>query len=239
MVNKQNFKDYVQILRIKHYIKNLLLFVPLFFDQKIFDTVKLKNVFWGFLSFSLISSVVYILNDLFDVEKDRKHLTKRSRPIAAGRIKRKYAIILCAGCFFGSFIIFVQDGLNRGAIVFLLLYFLLNIFYSAGLKNKPIIDIVILASGFVIRILFGALLAGTDVSVWLYLVIVTGSFYVSLGKRRNELEREHEDTRVLRLPVEVIFPGIFGPYFFHSSSTSISSCKVPFPAFSSCTDFFT
>lgn len=192
MIPKLN--DYFQLLRVKHYIKNLLIFLPLFWGRKIFDGSKLKNVLVGGLAFCLMSSGVYIFNDWKDKEKDRKHLTKKNRPIASGRVGDKQALFFAFLSFAGGVFILIQLENVIGTIL-VLIYVLLNIAYSLALKNKPIIDIIILTSGFVIRALFGAALAQITVSKWLYLVIIAGSFYMGMGKRRNEAQRQAKETR--------------------------------------------
>lgn len=186
--------DYFQLFRIKHYIKNLLIFLPLFWGRKIFDGSRLKDTFIGCVAFCLISSSVYIFNDLKDKEKDRKHLTKKNRPIASGRIRDKQAVFFAFLSFVGAVVILMQLR-NVIGIILILIYFLLNIAYSFALKNKPIIDIIILTSGFVIRVIYGAILAQITVSKWLYLVIIAGSFYMGMGKRRNEVQRQDGETR--------------------------------------------
>lgn len=189
--------DFVKLLRVKHYIKNLLVFVPMFFGGVIFDEEKLLRATLGFLCFCLISSAVYILNDYRDIEKDRNHPTKKNRPLASGRIKPQVAIIILIFCLAGASVISVKLGTVKGAIC-LLLYFLLNVAYSMGLKNRPIIDIVILASGFVLRVFYGGFITDIVISKWLYLVVTTGSLYMGLGKRRNELKAQTDTREVLK-----------------------------------------
>lgn len=190
-------KEYLKLLRIKHYIKNILIFVPMFFGGAIFDKDKVFYGGLGFIAFCMISSAIYVLNDLRDIEKDRKHPTKRNRPLASGRVKPKQGIILMIGCLCIACVISVVLGNVYGAVL-LGVYFGLNVAYSMGLKNKPIIDIVILAAGFVIRIFYGGAITNIEISKWLYLVITVGSLYMGLGKRRNELKKQTETREVLK-----------------------------------------
>lgn len=190
-------RDYIKLLRVKHYIKNLLIFVPMFFGQVIFDINKLLMGAMGFVAFCMVSSAVYILNDICDVEKDRKHPTKKNRPIACGRVKKSIAIGVLCCCILIAFILSIAIG-KLAAALLLVLYFVLNVAYSMGLKNKPIIDIVILASGFVIRIFYGGFATSVVISKWLYLVITTGSLYMGLGKRRNELKQQTDTREALK-----------------------------------------
>lgn len=176
---------YIRLLRVKHYIKNFLVMVPVFFSHEMFENGKLKYAIIGVLSFCFMSSAVYINNDLRDVSKDRNHPTKCHRPIASGEVTPRVAKILlgvCVICSFAAdcFIPCASSG------VFLLIYLLVNVIYSMGIKDYPIIDIAVLSSGYVIRVLYGGVVTGVEVSNWLFLVVVTCALYLGLGKRRNE-----------------------------------------------------
>jgi 4-hydroxybenzoate polyprenyltransferase len=196
-------KAYAGLLRLYHYIKNLLIFIPLFFSLGFFNTRSLTVSALGFVIFSILSSVVYILNDMRDIEKDRLHPVKRLRPLASGRIPVSHArtaLGVLAGTLFvlTALLCFVENRpATWAAIGFLALYLALNIGYSYGLKNIPLADITILASGYVIRVLFGALILGISISVWLYLMITVGAFYLGLGKRRNEITGTGTETRAV------------------------------------------
>lgn len=190
-------KDYLKLLRVKHYIKNILVFIPLFFARELFDYKKFFVALEAFICFCLISSAIYIINDLRDIEKDRAHSTKCYRPLASGRVSEKAAIMLFAVCFLISILCALLMR-NAYALFLLLTYFILNLGYSFGLKNKPIIDVVILASGFVIRILYGGVATDVFVSKWLYLVVAVGALYMGFGKRRNELKEQKETRDVLQ-----------------------------------------
>ena len=187
-------KYYIREMRIHHYIKNLLVFVPLACSGQLFDTAKLLSSLWIFLSFCFIASAVYFINDIRDIDIDRKHPTKSKRPIAAGQISIKSAIIFTAVLIAAS-IAFCILCFNILALILLLLYFVLNLGYSLGLKNIPLLDVAILVSGFLIRTVSGAAVTNIQVSEWLYLVIIATSFYLGLGKRRNELLKHGDDSR--------------------------------------------
>ena len=137
----------------------------------------------------LISSAVYILNDIQDAPKDRLHPTKRFRPIAGGSIRILQARVIGGFCLFLSLTLSYLAGGVSGLLL-ILIYFVLNVSYSFGLKNQPLIDVIILASGFNIRVIYGAVLTQIPISGWLYLTIWTGAFYMGLGKRRNEIARQ-------------------------------------------------
>lgn len=189
--------DYLKLMRVKHYVKNLSIFIPLFFNKNIFDPYKLSKGITGFILFCLISSSVYIFNDICDMEKDRMHLEKKKRPIASGKINKTQALVLMSSLILIPVIISLIF-LPKQSIAFLATYILLNVIYSMGIKNYPIVDVVILASGFVIRVLYGGVLTGVEISKWLYLVIVTGSLFMGLGKRRNELRQQNCTREVLK-----------------------------------------
>lgn len=185
---------YLNLLRIKHYIKNLLIFSPLFFSGSFFSSNdKLVSTGLGFFCFCFLSSAVYILNDYNDMEKDRKHPTKKFRPLASGAILPRTALWIMLICL--SIVLSISFYLKSWQGGFcLILYFALNIAYSLGLKDLPIIDIAILSSGFLIRLFYGDFISNTEISKWLYLVVLSGSLYMGLGKRRNEF-RSHTETR--------------------------------------------
>ena len=180
-------KHYIKLMRVHHYIKNFLVFAALICSGQLFQFEKFLSGLSGFLAFCMVSSVVYIINDIRDKDKDRKHPTKCKRPIAAGTVSVKGACILAA--------VLLAIAIVCNCITFhivstslLALYLVLNLAYSFGLKNIPIVDITILVSGFLIRILYGAVITQITISNWLYLTVIAISFYFALGKRRNELK---------------------------------------------------
>lgn len=181
------WKDCLQLLRVKHYIKNFLIFLPLFFGREIFVFSLFRRAFTGFLAFSFASSAIYILNDIQDCDKDRFHPVKRNRPIASGKISLRWAGALALGMIILSASVLILNGLSLQSALCLGAYLLLNLLYSFGLKNVALVDIAILTSGFVIRVLFGSLVTEIPISEWMYLTILMASLYAAIGKRRNEL----------------------------------------------------
>ena len=189
--------DYLKLIRPHHYIKNLLVFAALVCSGQLFDAKKLTAAVFGFLAFCMASSAVYVINDIRDRARDAVHPTKCDRPIASGRVTVRSAAVLCSVLFV---LCAVFNCLSFGLISTLLLglYVILNIAYSMGLKNIPLLDVTILVAGFLIRVLYGAKLCDIEVSGWLYLTVVAFSFYLALGKRRNELKRlGGDDTRAV------------------------------------------
>ncbi|MEG0660358.1 MAG: UbiA prenyltransferase family protein [Anaerorhabdus sp.] len=192
-------KKYIKLMRVHHYIKNLLILLPLVFSGNIFDSSYFVNIICGFVSFCLVSSIVYIINDIQDVESDKNHSTKCKRPIASGAVSISKAKNLVRILTIIILILLMLIKINT--INYLLLitaYFVINIFYSVGLKNVPIVDIAILVSGFILRVLFGSAITGIEVSNWLYLTVMSISFYLALGKRRNEIKKQKDTRSVLQ-----------------------------------------
>ena len=187
--------NYLKLMRPKHYIKNFLIFLPLLFSGKLLNLSNILITLGGIICFSLIASSIYIINDIKDKDKDRKHKTKCNRPIASGKISVKNAIIFMFVLLILVTVLVIVMNLSILSIGFLALYFILNLAYSLGLKNIPLIDIIILVSGFVIRVLFGASILSITVSNWLYLTVIAISFYLGLGKRRNEIMKTGSNTR--------------------------------------------
>lgn len=181
-------RQFVKLMRPHHYIKNLLVFAALACSGQFFDPGKLTACLVGFAAFCLLSSAVYIINDIQDREKDRLHPTKCRRPIASGAVSVHQAWILAAVLLVAAVLChLLTRRLSAGLL--LALYLVLNLAYSMGLKHVPILDVTILVAGFLIRILYGALITGITISNWLYLTVISLAFYFALGKRRNELKQ--------------------------------------------------
>lgn len=188
--------DLVRLMRPKHYIKNFLIFVSITFDRNLFNPPVLIRALLGFGAFCLLSSAVYVLNDIRDVEADRQHEVKRNRPIASGAVPIPAAWALSAVLFAAALAIHLVSCGNRGGSFFLMLaYFAVNLGYSLGLKHVPFLDIVLLVMGFVLRVVYGAAIVGSSTSAWVYLTVFSLSFYLGLGKRRNELLKGKGGTR--------------------------------------------
>lgn len=191
---------YLKLIRVKHYIKNLLVFAALACSGQILDTSKLVPAVLGFAAFCAVASAVYIINDIRDRKKDANHPTKCKRPIASGAVSVGSACVLL-GILIVIAVVCNYFAFNWVSTVLLAVYFVINVGYSFGLKDIPIIDITILVAGFLIRVLYGALITQITISHWLYLTVIAAAFYFSLGKRRNELkvsEANNETRKVLK-----------------------------------------
>ena len=178
---------YIKLMRVTHYLKNFLIFLPLIFSGNIFDKAKLLSCVFAFLAFSAASSVVYIINDIKDREKDRQHEVKKTRPIASGKVSVKQAVVIALFCVLVSYIFAALsiESFSHVSFLYIIIYVLLNIAYSFGLKNIPLLDLSILVSGFLLRVLYGASIIDVSVSNWLYLTVISAAFYLGLGKRRD------------------------------------------------------
>ncbi|OGO63782.1 MAG: phosphoribose diphosphate--decaprenyl-phosphate phosphoribosyltransferase [Chloroflexi bacterium RBG_19FT_COMBO_50_10] len=180
------FQPLVQTMRPRQWIKNGLLFIPLIFDKQLTNWPSLGRVTLGFVLFCILSSLVYIINDLMDFEADRNHPQKRLRPIAAGNLQvstARVAIIALALAFFIPAIWLSPEFALIG-----LTYLALNLAYSAWLKHTPILDVMILASFYVLRVGAGVVLIDVhQFSPWLYVFTTFLALFLGIGKRRAEL----------------------------------------------------
>ncbi len=189
---------YLKLLRVKHYIKNTLIFIPVIFAHVLTRT-NVKSACFGFIAFCFMASVIYIVNDIKDVNNDRMHPTKKNRPIASGEISIFEANILAIIMFMLSLAMnyFVKERIISYTILFI--YFSFNLFYSFGLKKKPIIDIILLVSFYILRIYYGGFIIGVAISDWLFLTVTFAALYLTFGKRRNEYMKSKDTRDVLRL----------------------------------------
>lgn len=187
--------EYIKLMRPKHYIKNVLIFLPLIFSGMFFENDNFFKTLIGCICFCLICSSIYIINDIKDKEKDKKHKTKCTRPISSGKVSVKNAIIELIGILLITIMIVINTKVPLTSILLLLTYFIINLGYSFGLKNVVLLDVAIIVLGFIIRVVYGATLLSIEVSNWLYLTIISISFYLALGKRRNEIEKNGKNAR--------------------------------------------
>ena len=191
-------KEYLKLIRVKHWLKNGLVFLPLFFSLNILNIPLLINCIIAFFIFSTTSSIVYIFNDMNDIEKDKNHPVKKLRPLASGAISVKNASITMIVIAIIDIIlmsILYLDTSNILIFIIPTIYLILNILYSKGLKNIPVLDVVILVSGFVFRVLYGGIVTDITVSKYLYLMIIFGAFFLGFGKRRNEIIKSGNNSR--------------------------------------------
>jgi len=173
-------------MRPAQWTKNGFIFVPLVFDEKLFQIEPLSRTIVGFVMLCLISGAVYLINDLVDVEKDRQHPTKRNRPLPSGQLSKSVAImaavVVPAAVLPLGFLLDVAFGLILTG------YLMLQIAYSFWLKNVVIVDVMVIAAGFVLRVAAGVPLVEAErFSPWLYLFTTQLALFLALGKRRQEI----------------------------------------------------
>ncbi|WP_336597248.1 decaprenyl-phosphate phosphoribosyltransferase [Paraburkholderia bengalensis] len=175
----------VRLVRPLQWIKNFFVFAPLLFSGKFRFESSIQNACIAFIAFCLVSSAVYVFNDLNDVERDRRHPKKRFRPIASGQIPPFVAAVmigmLLAACVSISLPTTWRLLLVLGA------YLLLNIGYTLQLKHQPVIDIFCIAAGFVLRVVAGAVVLGVPLSSWMFVTTLCLALYLASLKRRQEL----------------------------------------------------
>jgi 4-hydroxybenzoate polyprenyltransferase len=172
-------------MRPHQYIKNLFIFLPLFFALKITNTELLLNATIAFIAFSLASSSIYTLNDYHDIEEDKHHPKKKKRPLVSGTISKTQAIAIMTILSIASFCIIVPLSVKATAI--LAAYIIMNILYSFHLKHVAILDVTIIAIGFVLRLFIGS--ASTDIPLSMWIVVMTFllALFMALAKRRDDV----------------------------------------------------
>jgi decaprenyl-phosphate phosphoribosyltransferase len=177
--------NYLRLLRPKEWAKNLFLLIPLFFAGELFNWNLYPRVILGIIAFCCIASCIYIINDYRDREEDKKHPEKKNRPLASGAVSISAALAICGFLMIVGFVIayFIREKF----LFVLAIYFVLNLAYSFGLKTIAILDIIIVAAGFVLRVKGGAVIAMIGVTEWLNIMIFLLSLFMAIGKRRDDV----------------------------------------------------
>jgi decaprenyl-phosphate phosphoribosyltransferase len=186
----------IRLLRLHHWIKNFFLFIPIFFAAEFFNLEKLSHTFIGFLAFGFAASTIYILNDIRDIEEDRAHPRKSTRPLAAGEvsIKTAYILLVVTAIIALAIAYFVSFHFT----IVLLIYVALNVGYSLGLKNRSILDILILATGFELRVIAGGVAADVPITQWLMVMFFLLALFLAIAKRREDVRLKEESGSVTR-----------------------------------------
>ncbi len=192
-------KNYIKLLRIPHWVKNIFVFVPLVFSKHLTETDVFFTVLLAAVAFSVASSIVYIINDIADVENDRAHPQKQKRPLANGSISGR-AAFFTAGLLL-LILAFLLTLFNMEFILIVAGYTVLNILYSFSLKKIVIVDLISIATGFMLRIIGGGLVIDVYLSNWLILTTLFLSLFLAIMKRKSEIGlniQNSESRRVLR-----------------------------------------
>ncbi len=177
--------EYLRLLRPYSWIKNFLVFIPLFFAKQFFSDGKIKIVLLSFILFCLAASCVYIINDLADAQQDRLHPKKQHRPIASGNISPLHAKVLLLALAIATSIVLSYFPLT--VILLIGAYLVLNVLYSFYLKHVAMLDIVLIAGFYLLRILVGGLAAQVPISNWLILCTIFLALFLITGKRKSEM----------------------------------------------------
>lgn len=179
-----NFHHFINLLRVNNYIKNLIIFFPLFLNYSYWNFENYLKLFFPFIFFSLLASSIYIINDIFDLEADKIHKDKKFRPIPSGVIKPKLAIFLACILAIISFIFFsFYSGLK--VLLLVLSYFIINLLYSLVIKKIKYLDLFSVSSGFVIRVYLGSLITSLTISNFFISQIILFSLFILICKRRE------------------------------------------------------
>jgi len=172
-------------IRPRQWIKNLTVFFAIFFTGKLFDPKLFQISLISFFSFCAASSCIYIINDLVDLEKDRLHPFKKNRPIAAGKVSPKLALLIALALGITGGVL--ASSISTSFLVIIVIFFLLHLTYSFYLKNVMLLDIMAISTGFLLRVFGGEVATGFHISIWLFLTVVSVSLFLAIGKRRSEL----------------------------------------------------
>jgi 4-hydroxybenzoate polyprenyltransferase len=189
-------KAIIKLIRVRHWVKNLFIFIPAFFAGNLFLANEILLLLQGALAFSFVASGIYVINDYRDMHVDRLHPRKKLRPLASGAVSVPTAWALI--------VVFMAAGLvwafllNIVFFYLLLSYLLLNMAYSYGLKNIPIVDLFIVSSGFLIRIYSGGAITGLAITHWLSIMILLLALFLIIAKRRDDILIQTETGSIIR-----------------------------------------
>lgn len=182
-------KDIIKIIRPAQWLKNLFVFIPLFFSGNITNTALLYHAVLAFVAFTFSAAAIYCLNDVVDAEYDRQHPVKCKRPVASGAVKTSTAIIMAAIMAVAGIILSYMAGTGDGyTTVVITLYLLMNSAYCIRLKQYAVMDVCIVAFGFVLRILAGSYATHVTATSWLVLMTFLLTLFMSLAKRRDDVK---------------------------------------------------
>jgi 4-hydroxybenzoate polyprenyltransferase len=212
----------LRLLRPRQWTKNVLLFAALVFAEKLFVPEALLRAGLAFLCFCLASSSGYVVNDLVDAPRDREHPEKRRRPIASGEVGRQTALMLALGLTAAA--LALGAALGAGFLAAVLVYLALTHFYSFVGKNVAILDVMLVAAGFVIRAVAGALAIPVPVSDWFVLCTLFLALFLALSKRRAELLRAGEAASLARPVLAAYTPAALAAF----TATSMAAALITY-----------
>ena len=178
-------KNFISLIRPHHYVKNIFVLLPLFFGGQITNNSQILNGAIAFFAFSVSASAIYIFNDYMDIKNDRKHPKKKYRPLASGLISKSNGlylmiILLTVGIFSMAYV-------STGSLTILIVYIILNILYSLKLKQIALLDITIIAIGFVLRLFVGSFAYNVALEFWIVIMTFLLALFLALAKRRDDV----------------------------------------------------
>lgn len=182
-------KSIVQLIRPHQWLKNLFVFLPLFFSGQFVNCHKFVVCVWTFIAYSLAASAIYCFNDIWDVEADKLHPKKCKRPIASGKISKQTGLIIAFFCIVLSFaLIYIGIGKTGHFLAYIIIFYLImNVAYCIKLKQIALIDVFIIAVGFVLRIIAGGVTANIVISQWIVLMTFLLALFLAFAKRRDDV----------------------------------------------------
>ena len=194
-----NIRHIIKVARPTHWIKNIFVFLPIFFGGALLNTTEVVAAALTFMSFSLAASAIYCLNDIIDVDADRAHPVKCKRPIASGAITIPQAYgMMTVSLLISIVLMFLLPEGHAKSILVIIAYFVINVAYCLRLKKYASIDVCIIASGFVLRILAGGYATGVHLSKWIVLMTFLLTLFLAFAKRRDDVLRMNTTGRAPR-----------------------------------------
>ena len=179
-------KSMISLMRPEQWVKNLFVVLPLFFSGKMFSFSSWESMLWAFISFSLVASSVYAINDVIDADEDRLHPQKCRRPVASGTLSKNAALTAAIACLAGALVLsWLLVGVQVTGMM--AVYFILNLCYCLKLKQIAVLDVLIISLGFIIRLMVGGMAAGIGLSHWIVLMTFLLSLFLALAKRRDDV----------------------------------------------------
>lgn len=188
-------RSLIALLRPRQWSKNVFVLVPLLFSKKLDDPTAVADILGAFVVFCLVASFVYVLNDWRDREEDAAHPTKSGRPLASGAVSTGQALAVAAACLLAAIALIVALGFDTGFVAVIATYVAINLAYSFGLRHVALLDILIIAAGFVLRILAGTTAIQVEASQFLILCGGLLALLLAVGKRRADLKSDGNGNR--------------------------------------------
>lgn len=187
-------KKYLRLIRPQHWIKNVFVLVPMFFGGVLFDLTAIESGLLVFMAFSFIASSIYCYNDIVDADADRHHSVKCRRPIASGEVSvsRGYLLMAVMAVLSAIMVMLLPSPVRMGTAVVVAIYYVLNLAYCSKLKQYAVLDVCIVAFGFVLRIVAGGVAEEVALSQWIVLMTFLLTLFLSFAKRRDDVLRMNE-----------------------------------------------